>query len=48
MGLLVDGVWEDKWYDTASHGGRFLRKATQFRNWITHDGSPGPTGKGGF
>ena len=48
MGLLVDGVWQDKWYDTASTGGRFVRKASQFRNWVTPDGSPGPTGNGGF
>lgn len=48
MGLLVDGVWQDQWYDTASTGGRFVRKASQFRNWVTADGSPGPTGKGGF
>ncbi len=48
MGLLVDGVWHDRWYDTESTGGRFVRKASQFRNWVTPDGSPGPTGKGGF
>ncbi|MBP0000887.1 MAG: glutathione S-transferase family protein [Cyanobacteria bacterium SID2] len=48
MGLLIDGVWHDRWYDTASTGGRFVRKASQFRNWVTPDGSPGPTGNGGF
>ena len=48
MGLLVDGVWHDHWYDTKSSKGRFVRKASQFRNWVTPDGSPGPTGKGGF
>ncbi len=48
MGLLVDGVWHDQWYDTSSTGGRFVRKASQFRNWITADGHPGPTGMGGF
>ncbi|MGK7930436.1 MAG: glutathione S-transferase family protein [Microcystaceae cyanobacterium] len=48
MGLLVDGVWQDKWYDTASTGGKFVRQAAGFRNWVTPDGSPGPTGKGGF
>jgi putative glutathione S-transferase len=48
MGLLVDGVWEDKWYDTKATGGRFERSASQFRNWITADGSAGPTGTGGF
>lgn len=48
MGLLVNGQWEDKWYDTASTGGRFVRKAAAFRNWVTPDGSAGPTGFGGF
>lgn len=48
MGLLVDGKWQDKWYDTESNGGKFERKASQFRNWITPDGSAGPNGKGGF
>ncbi|MEM6426921.1 MAG: glutathione S-transferase family protein [Cyanobacteria bacterium P01_C01_bin.73] len=48
MGLLVEGVWQDQWYDTESTGGKFVRKASQFRNWITADGSPGPTGEGGF
>ncbi|WP_017326436.1 glutathione S-transferase family protein [Synechococcus sp. PCC 7336] len=48
MGLLVDGIWHDQWYDTKSTGGRFVRKASQFRHWVTPDGSPGPTGKGGF
>lgn len=48
MGLLVDGVWRDQWYDTASTGGRFERKASSFRNWVTVDGAPGPSGEGGF
>lgn len=48
MGLLVDGVWQDKWYDTASSGGRFQRTTTAWRNWVTPDGAPGPTGTGGF
>ncbi|MBV6657956.1 MAG: glutathione S-transferase family protein [Devosiaceae bacterium] len=48
MGLLVDGVWHDTWYDTKTTGGKFVRSQSQFRNWITADGSPGPTGKGGF
>lgn len=48
MGLLIDGTWHDKWYDTASTGGRFVRSESQYRNWITADGQPGPTGKGGF
>jgi putative glutathione S-transferase len=48
MGLLVDGVWMDQWYDTSSTGGRFERSRAAFRNWITADGSPGPSGVGGF
>ena len=48
MGLLVDGVWHDTWYDTKSSGGRFERSAAQFRNWVTADGAAGPSGKGGF
>jgi len=48
MGLLVDGRWHDQWYDTAESKGRFERSASRFRNWITPDGSPGPTGVGGF
>ncbi|KMK65862.1 glutathione S-transferase family protein [Puniceibacterium sp. IMCC21224] len=48
MGLLVDGVWQDKWYDTKKSGGAFERSAARFRNWITADGAPGPSGKGGF
>jgi len=48
MGLLVDGHWQDEWYDTDSTGGRFERSAARFRNWITADGAPGPSGEGGF
>lgn len=48
MGLLVDGQWQDKWYDTESSGGRFEREDAGFRNWVTVDGSAGPSGVGGF
>jgi len=48
MGLLVDGVWQDQWHDTRSTGGRFVRTQTRFRSWVTPDGSPGPSGEGGF
>ena len=41
MGLLVEGKWQDKWYDTKSTGGRFVRRESQFRDWITADGSSG-------
>jgi putative glutathione S-transferase len=48
MGLLVDGVWHDTWYDTKSAGGKFERSQAKFRNWITADGSAGPSGISGF
>ena len=39
MGLLIDGVWHDQWYDTRASGGRFVRSESQFRDWVTADGS---------
>lgn len=48
MGLLQDGKWVDQWYDTKSTGGHFKRAQSQFRNWITTDGTAGPTGRAGF
>jgi putative glutathione S-transferase len=42
MGLLVDGEWHDVWYDTKASKGRFVRSESQFRNWVTPDGSPSP------
>ena len=48
MGLLIDGEWRDKWYDTESTGGKFERSTSKFRNWVTADGSAGPSGKLGF
>lgn len=48
MGVLIDGEWHDKWYDTESTGGHFERSETRWRNWITADGAPGPAGDGGF
>ncbi|MGB5772944.1 MAG: glutathione S-transferase family protein, partial [Crocosphaera sp.] len=41
MGLLIDGIWHDQWYDTKSTGGRFVRKESQFRNWVTAEGKDG-------
>ena len=46
--MLVDGQWHDVWYDTKASKGRFVRSEAQFRNWITPDGSAGPSGKAGF
>jgi glutathionyl-hydroquinone reductase len=48
MGQLVEGVWHDVWYDTKSTGGQFVRTEQKFRNFITPDGSAGPTGEAGF
>ncbi len=48
MGLLVEGKWVDQWYDTAANKGRFVRSESRFRNWVTADGSAGPSGEGGF
>ena len=48
MGQLVDGAWHDVWYDTKKSGGAFVRQNAKFRNWITADGSAGPSGEGGF
>lgn len=39
MGLLVDGKWQDHWYDTGATGGRFVRKDSAFRRFITKDGA---------
>ncbi len=48
MGLLQNGVWRDQWYETKASKGRFIRSESLFRNWVTEDGSAGPTGVGGF
>ena len=47
-GLFVDGVWHSQWYDTTAAGGRFVPTEPVFRNWVTPDGSAGPSGEGGF
>ncbi len=47
-GMLIEGTWSERRPDTESGGGRFVRKPSQFRNWITPDGLPGPTGTDGF
>eukprot|EP01133_Synstelium_polycarpum_P006985 gene6985-8115_t len=47
MGLLIEGRWHDQWYES-SEDGAFQREQAQRRNWVTADGEPGPTGKGGF
>lgn len=35
MGLLIDGTWQDQWYETKSTGGRFVRKASSFRDFVS-------------
>src|SRR5690606_5400136 len=45
MGQLIDGTWHDVWYDTKATGGAFKRSEASFRNWITADGSAGPSGE---
>ncbi len=48
MGLLVDGVWRDQWYDTSKTGGRFERSKSQFRDFVTKDGAPAEGRERGF
>ncbi|NYS24696.1 glutathione S-transferase family protein [Rhodobacteraceae bacterium 2376] len=48
MGKLVNGEWDTGWYDTSKSGGAFQRDTSRFRNWVTADGSAGPSGEGGF
>ncbi len=48
MGELVNGKWQENGLNGTQQGGRFVRNKTSFRNWITVDGSAGPTGEGGF
>ena len=39
MGMLINGKWEERWYDTSKSGGRFVRDDARFRSWVRHDGS---------
>lgn len=48
MGLLIDGVWSDEASDSRNKKGQYNRRDSQFRNWVTADGQPGPSGIGGF
>ncbi len=48
MGFLHDGAWRRDGGGFAGEDGRFARTETTFRNWITPDGAPGPSGRGGF
>jgi glutathionyl-hydroquinone reductase len=46
MGLLVNGAWQEDISRTKE--GRFIRPASVFRNFVTRDGSLGPSGEGNF
>ena len=48
--MLVDGKWTTDWQpvQATDEDGGFVRQVSSFRNWVTPDGSPGPTGDGGF
>jgi putative glutathione S-transferase len=48
MGLLIDGAWQDRVEHIRTHNGQFVRPTSRFRNWVTPDGNPGPTGEGSF
>ncbi|WP_315925648.1 glutathione S-transferase family protein [Mesorhizobium sp. SP-1A] len=48
MGLLVDGKWQDRWYDTKESSGKFVRGQSQWRDWVTADGKPAKDGGRGF
>ena len=48
MGQLVNGEWQTASVTAGNKDGKFVRSETGFRNWITPDGSPGPSGEGGF
>ena len=49
MGLLVNGQWQDIWYETDKSNGHFERESVQLRNWVTKkDGALRPSGEGGF
>ncbi len=41
MGVMIDGVWRDEWYDTGRTGGAFVRTDPQFREAVTADGRSG-------
>jgi glutathionyl-hydroquinone reductase len=48
MSLMVNGALQEDWLEAETENGEFVRKDSQFRHWITPDGSPGPSGEGGF
>lgn len=48
--MLVNGKWDADWHpvQATDEKGGFVRQISGFRNWVTPDGAPGPTGEGGF
>ena len=48
MGLLQQGKWVDKWYDTKNNDGEFRRQDSRFRSWLTANGEAGPNSEQGF
>lgn len=48
--MLVDGKWTAEWHpvQATDRKGGFVRQTSGFRNWVTPDGSAGPTGERGF
>ena len=38
MGRLENGKWIDQWHNTKETQGRYVRKPSIYRNWITKDG----------
>lgn len=48
MGQLIEGEWRTESLAKLSEDGDFKRKESSFRNWVTADGSAGPSGEGGF
>ena len=48
MGRLENGKWIDQWHNTKETKGRYVRKPSIYRNWITKDGAAGPSGRDGF
>ena len=48
MGILEDGQWHEQAHGLRADDGRFHRPESRFRNWVTRDGAPGPSGTGGY
>lgn len=48
MSMLINGRLQSDWMTHETEGGEFVRMDSQFRNWVTPDGRPGPSGEGGF